>query len=267
MNSLRGSVVGARIAAAFALGALSGCTIEMVTPTAAPSPTETATPELPLTALLPTIAPADTDTATPSATATPDLLRPKEANQRIFYDPLDDNMSGWVWSESPAGSVGFSDGLFVFTLNASYTQLTAELPREVPDDLYVEATAQTLLCGEGYDTYGIMFRHTKNYSYRFAVTCAGQLRFERYKGAAIEGATIWKDTLGLLPGAPATNRIGVLMQGRLFRFFVGGVEVLTAQDPVSPSGNVGLFVHTEKSSSFSAGFEDLSVYTVSESLP
>jgi hypothetical protein len=138
------------------------------------------------------------------------------------------------------------------------------LSREIPADAYIEVTVQTLLCGEGVDTFGIIFRRANDYSYRFAVTCYGQLRFERFKGFDMEGASVWKDTLGLLAGAPAENRIGVLVQQNIFRFYVGGVEVFSGQDPMSLSGGLGLFIRTEKSNSLSVGFNDLSVYTIKE---
>jgi hypothetical protein len=255
----------AGLAAWLTAGMLSACTIEMITPTFQPTHTATLTPELPLTSLLPTIAAVPTKTATATPTSTPDVLRPAEAGERIFYDPLDDALAGWTTTKTNTGTVDFSGGMLVFTLNAPYTPLVSKLPRDFPDDLYIEATVQTLLCGEGQDTFGIIFRNGKEYSYRYAVTCFGQLRFERFKGSEMEGASVWRETLGLLQGAPATNRIGVLVQGRLFRFFVGGVEVFSGQDPMSYTGGVGLFIRTEKSKVLSVGFEDISVYTLKES--
>lgn len=260
---LRGA---AGLTAMLAVGMLSACTIEMITPTVQPTNTATFTPELVLSSLLPTIAEVPTKTATITPTITPDVLRPAEAGQRIFFDPLEDAIAGWNLTKNDFGTVNFSGGMLVFTVNSPYTPLVSELPRDFPDDLYIETTVQTLLCGEGQDTFGIIFRNGKDYSYRYAVTCYGQLRFERFKGFEMEGASVWKDTLGLLQGAPATNRIGVLVQGRVFRFFVGGVEVFSGQDPMSDSGGVGLFIRTEKSNVLSVGFEDLSVYMLNESL-
>jgi hypothetical protein len=153
----------------------------------------------------------------------------------------------------------------VFTLNVAYTSLVSELPRDFPADIYIEATVQTQLCGEGLGTFGIIFRNSKDYSYRYAVTCFGQLRFERFKGLNMDGATTWRETVGLLQGAPATNRIGVLVQGGIFRFFVGGVEVFSGHDPMSESGGLGLFIRTDKSKVLSVGFEEISVYTLVES--
>ncbi|MBN1438264.1 MAG: hypothetical protein JW929_02550 [Anaerolineales bacterium] len=251
--------------AVIAAGMLSACTIEMITPTVRPTNAATVTPELPLASLLPTIAAEPTETATIPPTVTPDVLRPAEAGQRIFHDALDNSDAGWSVATTSAGTVDFSSGMLVFALKIPYTSLVSELSVVFPADVYIEATVQTLLCGEGWETFGIIFRNGKEYSYRYAVTCFGQLRFERYKGTSLDGPSAWRETLGLLQGAPATNRIGVLIQGRLFRFFVGGIEVFAGQDPMSDSGGAGLFIRTDKSGVFSVGFDDFSVYALNES--
>lgn len=259
--------IGARIAAAAAAltaMVLSACTIEMVTPTVAPTPTPTFTPELPLSSLLPTLEERPTDPPTMAPTQTPDALRPEEADQRIFFDPLDENASGWSLTKTQSGTTDFSGGLLVFTANTSYASLISILPRELPADAYIEATVQTLLCGKEFDTFGIVFRNAKDYSYRLAVTCYGKMRFERYLNSEINGWSAWQETLGLLQGAPAINRIGVLIRGEIFRFFVGGIEVFSNHDPMGFSGGTGLFLHTEKGNVLSVGFEEISVYTLTE---
>jgi hypothetical protein len=254
----------ARAAALLAAALLTGCTIELVTPTAEPTHTPTSTPELPLASLLPTLAEVPTEPATITPSPTPDVLLPVEADQRIFHDPLDDAITGWNLTKTETGTVDFSGGMLVFTANAAYLPLVSILPRDFPADIYIDVTVQTLLCGENFDTYGIVFRNGKDYSYRLAVTCFGQMRFERIKGSQVEGASVWRETLGLLQGAPATNRIGVLLRGQVFRFFVGGIEVFSGRDPVSDTGGVGLFIRTEKGKVLSVGFEDFSVYTLAE---
>ncbi len=188
------------------------------------------------------------------------VARPTAAGARIFYDPLDDNRSGWTLPKTEAGSAAFSNGWLVFTVATPYTSLSSILPRDFPSDVYIEVTVQTMLCGAGVDTFGIIFRNQGGHSYRYAVTCRGQLRMERYGGNSLEGASGWQATIGLLQGAPATNQIGVLLQGANFRFFVNGAEVYSNHDPVSALGGVGLFVNSEKSQMLSVGFDDLAVY-------
>jgi hypothetical protein len=240
---------------------LSGCRIESLTPTAPRTPTDSPTAELPLASLLPTLDEAATVELEPTSTPTPAITRPAVAGEMIFYDPLDDNRFGWILPKAGGGSAAFVNGLLVFTVSTPYTPLSSTLPKAIPSDAYIEVTVQTVICGTGVDTFGIIFRNQGDHSYRYVITCRGQLRMERYTGEGLEAASAWKDTLGLLQGAPASNRIGVLLQGSLFRFFVNGAEVFSSRDTVSASGGVGLFVRSDKSKQLSVGFDELAVYT------
>jgi hypothetical protein len=246
-------------------GLLSACRIESLTPTPKLPPTTTPTAELPLTSLLPTIGGVVTESPTPASTVPPMVALPPEAGERVFYDPLNDNRFGWTLVKTAGGSASFANGLLVFTASTPFTMLSSTLPIEIPADGYIEVTVQTILCGAGIDMFGIIFRNQGNHSYRYALTCRGQMRWERYTGPDLEGASVWTDTLGLLQGAPATNRIGVLLQGNIFRFFVNGAEAFSKSDPVNASGGMGLFVKSEKSQMLSVGFDDLAVYQLASS--
>jgi hypothetical protein len=245
-----------------AAGFLSGCRIEPFTPTALPAPTQTPSLEQPLTSLLPTLENNITETPTPAATATQMVKLPAAAGERLFYDPLDNDAAGWTLQKTASGSAAFTNGLLVFTIGTPYSELGAVLRKDFPSDIYIQVMVQTLICGAGVDTFGIIFRTQGDHSYRYAITCRGKLRLERYSGGVLDGANAWQDTLGLLQGAPATNQIGVLLQGTLFRFFVNGAEVFANHDPVNRSGGVGLFAETEKSQMLSVAFDDLAVYAV-----
>jgi hypothetical protein len=263
-DGLRG-LVGITSIVILAGGFLSGCRIEPLAPTEELSPTLTPTAEQPLASLLPTLDEVTPGTPAPTATLTPMITRPAAAVARIFYDALDNNSSGWTLPKSQDGSAAFSNGWLVFTVGTPYTSLSSILPRDFPSDVYIEVTVQTILCGAGVDTFGIIFRDEDDHSYRYAVTCRGRLRMERFTGNTLDGASAWQDTLGLLQGAPATNQISVLLQGTTFRFFVNGAEVFSIHDPVSGSGGVGLFVESEKSQMLSVGFDNLAVYSVASS--
>jgi hypothetical protein len=248
-----------------AVGFLSGCRIESLTPTAQLSPTPTPTPELPLASLLPTLNIVDTETPAPTDTLTPVITRLAAVGERILYDPLNDNRSGWTLPKTAWGSAAFSNGMLVFTVSTSNAPLSSTLPQKIPSDVYIEVTVQTIICGAGVDTFGLIFRNQGDNNYRYVVTCRGQMRMERYAGEGMNGASAWKDTIGLLKGAPATNHIGVLVQGNVFRFFVNGAEVFSTRDTVSASGGMGLFIRSEKSQMVSVGFDELAIYAVGSS--
>jgi hypothetical protein len=241
-------------------GTITACSIEPITSAEEVQSTATSTAELPLASLLPTIeaAPSATREITPTTTSGPRL--PVGIGERIFHDSLDDNGSGWPLTQSNQQSTAFSSGVFLFTVSAPYTTLISTLPQSFPNDLYIEVTVHTALCGEGVDTFGIVFRAQRDQSYRYAVTCKGELRLERYAGESYVNPSMWQKAPGWLQGAPADNRIGVLARGNAFQFFVDGTEIYSTHDPVITTGGIGLFVRTEKSTMLSVGFDELSAY-------
>lgn len=252
-----------RLAAACLLSFLfTGCRIEPITPTAAASQTQTPTIPLPLDSLLPTL--ESTPTAEPPATPTPTPrnLLPPEAGGLLFRDALDSNRSGWPLADGPTGAISFADKFFSFTVRTPNTSLESILPRKLPADLYAEVTVTTTICGSDVDAFGIVFRAQSEQSYRYTITCSGKMRFEWFRGMAMEGAKVWQDVPAILPGAPAENRIGVLVQGGAFRFFVSGQEIYATTYTIIPSGGLGMFARTEKSDLLTVAFSDLAVYAL-----
>jgi hypothetical protein len=251
----------ARIAAAGLMILLAGCRIEPITPTPEATPTLTPTVPLPLASLLPTLESTPSLPPEETATPTPASPLPPETGQEFFLDRLESNASGWPLTGGGAGSIYFANEMLSFTVRDPYTSLFSIAPRSFPDDLYVEVTAVTTFCGSKDDTFGILFRAQPVRYYRYAVTCSGMIRLEKFTDGSMN-ANAWQEAPALLRGAPAENRIGVLAKGRSFHFFVNGIETYIASEPVIPSGGLGLFVRTGKSSLMTVSFRDLSVYAL-----
>jgi hypothetical protein len=250
-----------RISVAVLAILLAGCRIEPITPTPEASQTQTPTVPLPLESLLPTL--ETTPTLPPPETLTPTQtgLLPPEAGEILFRDELDANRSGWPLTGGSAGSIYFANEMLSFTVRDPFTSLFSIVPKTFPDNLYVEATATTTFCGSKEDTFGILFRAQAGKYYRYAVTCNGLVRLEKFTEGGMN-ANAWQEVPALLRGAPAENRIGVLLRGREFRFYVAGIEVYAASEPVIPSGGLGLFVRTGKGSLLTVSFSDLTVYAL-----
>lgn len=245
----------------------SGCKIEPLTPTSTPTATSTVTPIVQLELLLPTLADTATPVPTATMTPTPQVVLPDQAGELLFEDSLDDNQNGWILKNGPLGAMTFGDGLFTFTVRTQYTSFTSIFPKDVPSDAYVEVTTRSVLCGKAEDTFGIIFRDYGNRSYRFAIACSGKVRVERYFGLSLESVSGWKDAPGLLPGAPAENRIGVVMQGADFHLFVAGVEAFAFHEPALIKGRTGLFAKTDKSNLLTVAFSHFAVYTLKNTAP
>jgi hypothetical protein len=246
---------------------VSGCKIEPLTPTPTPTASPAMTPIVPLESLLPTL--ADTATPAPSATMTPtpQVVLPEQAGDLLFEDSLENNQNGWTLKNGPLGAMTFGDGLFTFTVRTQYTSFTSIFPKDVPSDLYMEVTARSVLCGKAEDTFGIIFRDYGSRSYRFAIACSGKVRVERYFGLSLESVSGWKDAPGLLPGAPAENRIGVVAQRADFHLFVAGVEAFAFHEPALIKGRTGLFAKTDKSNLLTVRFSHFAVYSLKNTGP
>jgi hypothetical protein len=241
---------------------LAGCHIEPITPTTHAQPTITPSIQLPLASILPKL--NLTATAQPTAQPSPTAERrlPPDAGSVIFRDPLDSNLFNWPLTGGATGTSAFSNGMLAFTVRTPYTSIQSILPRDLPPDLYLEVTATTMLCGAEDDYYGIIFRAQVEPSYRLAVTCSGKVQLQRFQGLELVGAKNWQEIPGLLSGAPAENRVGLLLRGGEFRVFIAGLEAYAIVDHNIPTGGLGLFARTGKSDLLTVAFDDLVVYSL-----
>jgi hypothetical protein len=247
---------------------LSGCKIEPLAAGVTLTPSAKGQNPLPLTSLLPTLAVTSVVATQPTvSTPTAQLFLAPQAQTLLLNDDFSSNSSAWQMDESAQGALDIARGNLIMTARAPYTTLEARLPASIPNDFYAEVTVRTGLCGTDNDSFGMVFRRSKEEEYRLVVTCRGQMRFEHLNGATLTGANLWATASALLTGAPAENRIGVLAQGMEFKFFANGVACFSYRDPSLGSGKFGLFIRTEKSQLLTVSFDDLSVYSVKEKSP
>lgn len=239
---------------------LAACSIAPATPTPTPEPTPATGPTVPLEALLPTLPATTTSTpsSTPSPTGTPAL--PSQLGTLQLKESFEDNSGGWGVTSGPAGAVSLLQGNLVISLRQPRTSLVSLYPQPVPSNLYVQVTVNTSLCDTGKNEFGLIYRASRLYQYRAAFSCDGQLRFERYHGFDLEGASGWQATRSLLTGAPAENQIGLLASGARFSFYTNGEMVFSYLDTLLSTGQVGLFATTDRSSLLTVSFRDFQLW-------
>jgi hypothetical protein len=250
-----------------ALSLVSACQIAPATPTPKPALTATVTVMIPLTALLPPLPAAPTATATlePAVSPTPPL--PPQVLDLVLGDDFSTNERGWALGAAHGGTIALSDGRLVFALSAQTSSLVTLLPSAVPADGYVAVTALTLLCDAPKNEFGLVLRAERERQYRIGFACDGSVRFERYLGPGLEGASAWQPTPSLLPGAPAENRIAVVFRGSQFTAYANGTPVLSYTEPLIEAGQIGLFARTERSTLLTLAFDDLEIRTLAPSAP
>ena len=240
--------------------ALAACSIAPATPQPTPSPSPLRAPTVPLQELLPTLAAttAPTPTSTPAPTGTPAL--PPGLGELLLSESFENNSAGWPVTSGPAGAVSVAEGSLVIALRQPRTSLLSLYPQPVPLDFYLQARATTTLCDLGKNEFGFVFRASPLHQYRAAFSCDGTLRFERYHGLEMEGASLWQPTLSLLRGAPAENQIGLRASGARFSLYANNQMVFTFVDSFLTAGEVGLFASTDQSSVLSVAFRDLKLW-------
>lgn len=250
--------------AAFVLGA---CQIAPATATPTPAFTPTPTVMIPLSTLLPRLPALPTATATPEAAVSPTPALPPQAGDLILHEDFTSNSRGWPLHATRGGTVAIAAGQLTFALKEPLASLAVLLAESVPADGYLAVTVRSLLCDAPKNEFGVVLRAEGDRQYRIGFACDGSVRFERYLGPGLEGASAWKATPSLLPGAPAENRIAVVFEGSQFTAYANGVAVLSYTEPLIEAGQLGLFARTERSTLLTVAFDDLDVRSLAAASP
>ncbi len=207
----------------------------------------------------------------PTATYTPfptNTSLPPTPDQRpgigglLFKDNFSDN-AAWELISSPNGTalLGKNELTLAIQEEKAYVYSLRAAPELA--DFYAEITASPSFC-RGVDEYGMLFRFVSPATfYRFSLSCDGRVRLDRLSSGSASSPQGWLET-GVVPiGAPSTSRLGVWAQGSEMRFFVSDQYLFTIQDPLIPSGRLGVFARSTGGHALTVNFTDLSVFAIS----
>ena len=199
-----------------------------------------------------------TETPTPSAltfaTATPDLL---PGLGDVLYTEDFTNPENW----SDLGTDSVREGQLTLAASPGVYQLSLNQELLV-SDFYAEITAHLSLC-RGVDEYGVLVRAASPTTYyRFTLNCNGEVKADRIVNSARTPLQMPFLTIDAPHGGPAEVKIAVWAVGREMRFFLNGHYQFTANDPVMPTGTLGVFVRASNDSPITISFSDLIVRAV-----
>ena len=233
---------------------LSGCrvVINPASPTDVPTlaPSATATIEWFPATQTPTPFP------TPHFTQTPNY-RPN-IGELIFEDEFSDP-SLWTTDASGDGAVTVSGGNIHLSLNARRSYLFSTRTAPILGDFYAEVRANTRICS-GEDEYGLIVRNTEDGDhYRFALSCDGRAKVDRYQGGSLSRQAGWVTNRAIPDVAPGNVRLAVWAQSGQLNFFVNDLYLFSVNDTQFYRGTFGVFVHTSGDSDVSVSFKDLQV--------
>lgn len=222
--------------------------------TATPTATATATPVW----FPPTFTPSPLPQ--PSLTPTPDL-RPGIGELLLEDDFSDETF--WSTNSSPDATVNISEGELHLSLNDDYEYLITTRASPAFDNFYAEITASPNFC-RGEDEYGLVLRASEDGHYRFALSCDGSAKVDRYQGGSLARQVGWLRHPVVPSFAPSSSRLGVWARGSQLHFFVNDVYLFSINDTQLWEGTLGVFVYTSGEGDVSVNFSDLQVWALSQ---
>jgi hypothetical protein len=242
---------------AFLLSACLPSTAFLPTPTL-PTPTASLTPT-PTTVWFP---PTATFTPYPTATFLPPTPDQRPGIGKIIFQDDFSDPSLWLLPSTANGSAAFGKNELTLAIQEQKAYVFSQRTEPILTDFYAEITAGPNLC-QGADEYGLLVRLVSAATfYRFSLSCDGRVRLDRLTGGQASSPQPWLET-GVVPiGAPSSSRLGVWASASEMRFFVNDVYLFTIQDPLIPSGLLGVFARSTGGHAFTVNFTDLVVYQI-----
>lgn len=233
----------------------SACRVTFAPPEATREPTATPTATPTPVWFPPTSVP--TSFPTPLVEPTPDL---RPAGEELFADDFSDPAL-WTTGSDNEGTAAVSGGTLHLSLNAERSYLFSLRTAPVLSDFYAELTASPSLCS-GEDEYGLVFRANDGDHYRFALTCDGRAKVDRYLGGSLTRQAGWLEDRIIPSLAPSSSRLAVWASGEEVRFFVNDFYLFSIRDTQLYLGTLGAFVHTSGQGDVSVTFDDLQVWAI-----
>lgn len=203
-------------------------------------------------------------TATPSPFPTPVVnptadMRPG-VGELLLEDSFEDE-AVWTTSSDADASAQVANGRLSLVLKSTRSYLVSTRSGPVFQNFYAEITATTNFC-QGDDEYGLIVRALDGDHFRFALSCDGRAKVDRFVSGGLTRQVGWVSS-GAIPSlAPSSTRLAVWAAGSQMHFFVNGFYLFSVTDSQLFRGTVGAFVHTASDRDVSVGFSDLQVWQV-----
>lgn len=214
------------------------------------------------------------ETDVPSSTSLPD---PGQTPTPILGDPVrvlglpdgQDNFNSsdnWTLFDNQCFKSEIRDGMYWITANGLQGVACWEVTWAQIGDGYLETSLNMPQECSPDDQFGLFFRAPdNNRGYLFGLNCDGRYSFSSWDGTAanIILAPTESDFIQVGPGV--LNRIGVIATGNIYSFYINGnfIRQLTDDLFVNP-GRLGYYVRASTEAPFTASFDDLRIWDLSE---
>jgi hypothetical protein len=250
-------------------------TVEITPTVQAPIATDTTAPVLPtetqtvMPSGQPTSIAQTPSAATPSITPTFPAGDPRTTLGAATWTDTMTTGGNWPTANDEYSTIAFINGDMVLTgLTDLYAWRLATTPSVT--NMYLEMSGKFDACS-GADSYGMMFRvpvlAEANQGYFFGITCNGDYFFKIWNGKVSPKGLMTtviapKASTAILTGANQTNRIGVLVKGSNFKFYINGTLVHEISDTTYSQGFFGVFVNKEVTDKLTVRIAEMSYWIV-----
>ena len=204
----------------------------------------------------------ETPLPTPTATVPPEdprsLLGPAD-----FVDTLDSGKSFGLDSNGEEDDYTFiriENGELVLTSKYAIDWSGWRTGGSKIQNAYIEANMRLNGCASA-DIYGLVVR-SPDYSrgYWFRITCGGNWVFGYWDGSTFISLKDGRSA-AFLTGSEQSNRLGVMMSGKLFKLYINGVLISEVEDATfGEAGYYGMVIAARATPNFTVYTEDFSIW-------
>lgn len=239
---------------------LTGCDDLLATPTrtATITPTVTSTATATIDWFPATETPTPTQRST-NPTATPLMVSPEFIGRLLTQDDFSDARL-WQTVSNQSGNIVYGKNMLSLAVAGNKGSLTSNSQHQLAEKFYLEITANVSLC-QPEDQYGVIFWliSTGN-AYRVSFNCQGKIRLELLQGGSPVVVQDWTAGRKVMPGAPATQKIGIWVDQGTIQVYVNDMFQFTQKIARDRSGGLSVYARCNGDTAMTVGFSDLKIY-------
>jgi hypothetical protein len=237
-----------------------GTPLPMPTDTSMPTPTETSVPQATVLWFPPTA----TTTPLPLEIQPTVTARPTPGFGDIIFTDDFTSPGPWRLGMNSVASAALGKSELTIAISGPRAYMTSLRDAPVLGDFYLEITASPNLCRQA-DEYGLLLRVNSDEDfYRFSLSCDGRVRLDRVVHGKASSPQPWVYSSDVPAGAPSSSRLAVWASGKEMRFFINGGYQFTVNDPLLPTGILGVFARSSGDLAVTVNFSDLVVRQVNK---
>jgi hypothetical protein len=177
----------------------------------------------------------------------------------LFADQFVPGETGrWLIEGDRVSAAALRNEQLTIAVNEAQTVHYATLDNEIFTDFVLDVET-TLLSGNPENSFGVLFRMADGQQfYRFALTGSGLYMVERRDGDSVASLTQgWLDSVDLVQGVGAVNRLQIRVEGDQFAFTINGAPTTELTDGSFTRGNIALDAGTFARPGIEVAFDNL----------